>query len=120
MDGGGIICLLLVGLFVFGVVGATIIHFFPGASSGSRKQHSADHPGLVKNGRDVICPKCKSPYCQYYFEEKPLTAGYVKTKTKVHPLNPFKPFVEEKHRVIPGQTYQQQRFRCTNCGWIFD
>lgn len=116
----GLICLFLVGLFIFGVLGVVALYYFPSAARGSRKQHSANHPGLTKNGKDVICPKCKSPYCQYYFEEKLISPNRVKTKTKTHLLNPFKPIVEEKHTVIPGQTFQQQRFQCTNCGWIFD
>ena len=117
---GMALCLFMVFLFVFGVVAAIIISEHPGPTSGSRKAHSNDHPGLMKKGKDVICPVCGSPYCQYYYEEHLVTPGYVKSKTRVHPFNPFKPFVEDKYRVIPGQTRQMQRFRCTNCGYIFD
>lgn len=116
----GIICLFLVGLFIFGFIASLIIIHHPGATRGSRKPHNPNHPGLMKHGKDVICPKCKSPYCQYYYEERLLTAPYVKSKTKVHPFNPFKPFVEDKYTYIPGQTYQLQRFYCMNCGYIFD
>ena len=120
MEYGGFICIGLVIMFTIPIVIYFISQFFPSASAGSRKAHSADHPGITKNGKDIICPKCQSPYCQYYFEDKLLTAGRVKTKTKVHPLNPFKPFVEEKHTVVPGQTVKVTHYRCENCGWIFD
>lgn len=121
MDGGGgILCLMVSGIFIFGVVAYFIGQYSPGPSAGSRTTHSENHPGITKNGKDVICPKCKSPYCQYYYEERVFMADRYKTKTKVHLLNPFKPLVEEKTRVIPGQNIQVQRYRCQNCGWIFD
>lgn len=119
----GVFCFLTIAvivIFIFLIILGYFITWFPGATSGSRKKHSESHPGLTKNGKDVICPKCKSPYCQYFFEERPLTGTYVKSSTKIHPLNPMKPFVEDKYTVIPGQNYQLQRFRCTNCGYIFD
>ena len=97
------IFLFLVGLFVFGFIASLIIIHHPGPTRGSRKTHSSNHPGLTKHGKDVICPKCKSPHCQYYFEERLETPNYI-----------------VKNAVIPGTTYQLQRFRCTNCGYIFD
>ncbi len=121
MDGGGgIICLMVSGIFIFAIIVLAKNYYSPSASSGSRTQHNDNHPGITKNGKDVICPKCKSPYCEFYYEERNLTMDRYKTKTKIHPLNPFKPFVEEKTRVIPGQKFTVTRYRCTKCGKIFD
>ena len=86
----------------------------------NKVKHTDDHPGITVGNKDILCPKCRSPYCQYYFEERQLTPDRYKTKTKVHLLNPFKPLVEEKTRITPGITYQKKRFRCNSCGWIFD
>ena len=121
MDGGGgILCLMISGIFIFAIIVLAKNYYSPSASSGSRTQHNDNHPGITKNGKDVICPKCKSPYCEFIYEERNLTMDRYKTKTKIHPLNPFKPFVEEKTRVIPGQKFTVTRCRCTKCGKIFD
>ena len=121
MDGGGgILCLMISGIFIFAIIVLAKNYYSPSASSGSRTQHNDNHPGITKNGKDIICPKCKSPYCEFYYEERNLTMDRYKTKTKIHPLNPFKPFVEEKTRDIPGQKFTVTRYRCTKCGKIFD
>ena len=117
---GGIICLLLVGIMVFGLGAFVIGYYIPGATSGSRTKHKASHPGLMKNGKDVICPKCKSPYCQYFYEERLMSPDRAYTKTETHLLNPTKPFIEQKTTMLPGQKFQLKRFRCTKCGYIFD
>lgn len=117
---GGIVLLLLLGIFIFAIVVYAINYYSPSASSGSRVKHDESHPGITKNGKDIICPKCKSPYCEFFYEERNLTVDRYKTKTKVHLLNPFKPLVEEKTRVTPGQKFTVTRYRCTQCGKIFD
>ena len=116
----GIILLMMFGIFIFGVVVYAFNYYWPSPSPGSRVQHSDNHPGITKNGKDIICPKCKSPYCVFYYEERALTMDRYKTKTRIHPLNPFKPLVEEKIRVIPGQRFTVTRYICTKCGKIFD
>ena len=116
----GIILLMMLGIFIFAIVALAINYYAPTPSSGSRIQHSANHPGITKNGKDIICPKCKSPYCEFYYEERLLTMDRYKTKTRIHPLNPFKPLVEEETRVIPGQKFIVTRYRCAKCGKIFD
>ena len=116
----GIVLLMLLGIFVFAFVVLAINYYAPTSSPGSRIQHSANHPGITKNGKDIICPKCKSPSCEFYYEERLLTMDRYKTKTRIHPLNPFKPLVEEETRVIPGQKFTVTRCICTKCGKIFD
>lgn len=85
--------------------------------------HNPRHPGLTVNTitgkRDVICPKCNSPYCHYVYENVKVTNDRYYTSTKVHPLNVFKPFVEEKTVVKPGATATVTKFRCNKCGYIF-
>jgi len=84
--------------------------------------HNPSHPGItadtVFGQKDIICPKCQSPYCQYHYDKIKYKDRY-KSKTRVHLLNPFKPLVEEKITVIPGEEVTIQEYRCSSCGYIF-
>jgi len=89
----------------------------------TRQVHQQGFQGITENTlsgtKDIHCPKCGSPNCHYTFEEKQIMVDRYKSKTNVHLLNPFKPLVETKTRVIPGQTIQVKKYQCQNCGWIF-
>lgn len=84
-----------------------------------RYKHNPNHVGLTEGKSDIICPNCNSPYCQYYYEDRQITYDRYKTTTHVHLFNPFKPFVEDKTRLYPGQYIQVRMYRCMNCGLIF-
>ena len=43
----GIILLMILGIFIFGVVVYAFNYYWPSPSSGSRVQHSDNHPGIV-------------------------------------------------------------------------
>ncbi len=87
-----------------------------------RYNHSQNHPGITEKtltgNYDIICPKCKCPYCMYVYEKRS-TPPVIRSKTRTHLLNPFKPLVEEKIRVYPGMSYSIREYQCKNCGWIF-
>ena len=110
----GIILLILFGIAFIGLTAYYAQFIIPALF--------ADHsrPKKTSTGTNKICPKCKCNHCQYYYEEMVIFPARYRTKTKVHLLNPFKPLVEEKTRITPAQTIQVKRYRCTNCGWIFD
>ena len=85
-------------------------------------RHNSNHPGLVKKTsyglKDIYCPNCNSPYCMKWIERgiNPVT---VSTKTKVHPINPFKPVVEEVTTISGGNEYEHHKIRCRSCGYVF-
>lgn len=85
-------------------------------------KHSASHPGItdytIFGQKDIICPYCNSPYCEFYYSTTESAPTY-KTSVKVHPLNPFKPFVEEKTKVSKDPDIKIKQYRCTKCGKIF-
>ena len=69
---------------------------------------------------EVYCPRCMSPDCQHYKEEKVIPG---KTKTKytanINPLHPFT-LVNKKEKVVrKEQTYTEDKFICNSCGKIF-
>lgn len=84
--------------------------------SAPRYKHNPNHPGITENGRDIICPKCKSPYCQYDYQTVQHSAA--KTTYRVRPLHPFRP-VKSTTREIPTFKTTVKQYRCTNCGWVF-
>lgn len=55
-----------------------------------------------------------------YHTERVVTPVRVRTKTKIHPLNPFKPFAEDITTISGGNEYVFTRYRCRNCGHIFN
>ena len=87
-----------------------------------RYDHNPNHPGITVNTftgkKDIICPKCKCPYCMYIYENCS-TPPIIRSRTRTHLLNPFKPLVEERIRVYPGVSYSIKEYQCKNCGWIF-
>lgn len=84
--------------------------------------HKPEHPGIsdvtIYGNKDIICPKCNSPYCQCHFETRVSDPEYT-TRLKFHPFNPFKPLVEKKTTVYRAPDKQIKKYRCTRCGWIF-
>jgi len=118
----GVVCILLTMIWIFGIVGATILTYFPGHSSGTTKPHSENHPGITVNTisgkKDIICPKCKCPYCNYHYDYD-ITPIRARTRTKVHLLNPFKPLAEDVTTFYGGQVIEKEKYQCKNCGHIF-
>lgn len=110
-------------ILIFAVIYALIFAFF-GLFSNTRNmpKHNSNHPGITDftmyGQRDIICPKCNSPYCQFYYDIATSKPKY-KTKTKIHPLNPFKPFIEEKTTVEKAPDIPIKQYRCNKCGYIF-
>lgn len=120
-----LVLLILVGIpllifFVICVIGSLIFSFF----SETRKMpnHNSNHPGITDttpNGvKDIICPKCKSPYCHFYYHTIESQPTY-RTKTRVHLLNPFKPLLEEKIIVEKAPNFTIKKYQCNKCGYIF-
>lgn len=72
----------------------------------------------MKGEKDIICPKCKSPYCRFHFETIS-SEPTIDMKTKVHPINPFKPFVEETITVRKDPDITIKKYQCLSCGRIF-
>lgn len=101
-----------------------IVAFILGLFSETRKMpdHNPNHPGITDTTfhgiKDIICPKCKSPYCHYYYHTYISEPTYT-TKTKVHLLNPFKPLVEEKTTVDKAPDFTIKKYQCNKCGYIF-
>lgn len=87
-----------------------------------RYKHNPNHPGITVNTltgkKDVICPKCKCPYCMYAYKTCS-TPPSIRSKTRTHLLNPFKPLIEEKTTIYPGMEYTVKCYQCKNCGWVF-
>ena len=114
--------ILVLSPWVVGIIGYFIVVFFPGHSSGTTKPHNEDHPGITVNTitgkKDIICPKCRSPYCTYHYEYS-VTPIIENTRTKVHLLNPFKPFVEDVTTYYGGNVVENEKYRCMNCGKVF-
>lgn len=109
-----VIILILIGIVVVGLAAYYAQFIIPALFA----DHS--HPHKAKTGPNKICPKCNCNHCQYYFEEHVIIPERQRIKTKVHLLNIFKPLIETKTRVKPQKTIRIKRYRCTNCGWIFD
>ena len=59
----GIILLMMLGIFIFGVVVYAFNYYWPSPSSGSRVQHSDNHPGITKNGKDNMSKVQKPILC---------------------------------------------------------
>lgn len=98
---------LFVGGLFLALILAIVNLFMPKGKS------NPDHPGISENGRDIICPKCKSPYCEYVFEQNKTEV----TTVRYRPLHPLKPF-KETTREVPD-LFPVRKYRCKNCGWIF-
>ena len=105
-----LISLIVASMFIGGFAIIIIILLKPG------RTHNPNHPGIVVNGRDIICPKCHSPYCQYDYQ----TVQHNDTRTtyRIRPLHPFKP-VKSTTYEIPTFKSTVKQYRCMNCGWIF-
>lgn len=118
----GIVLILLALIFLIGIAGVVILTYFPGHSSGTTKPHSESHPGITVNTisgkKDIICPKCRCPYCTYHYDYS-ITPVRAKTRTKVHPINPFKPFVEDVTTFSGGGVITYEKYQCMNCGYVF-
>lgn len=114
--------LLFASPWIVAIVGLIFLRIFPGHSYGTTKPHSANHPGITVNTlsgkKDIICPKCKCPYCSYYYDYE-VTPLRARTRTKVHLLNPFKPLIEDVTTFQGGQIIEKEKYQCNNCGYIF-
>lgn len=66
-----------------------------------------------KSIKNIVCPKCDSPYCTYHYEYS-VTPIVPRTRTKVHLLNPFKPFVEDVTTYYGGNVVEEEKYRCLN------
>ena len=101
------IFLFIGGLFL-ALILAVVNMFIP------KGTHNPNHPGITQNGRDIICPKCKSPYCEYVFEQNTKEV----TTLRYRPLHLLRPF-KATTRQVPTLIQPMQKYRCKNCGWIF-
>jgi len=112
----------LIGLIVFAMFSTlplTILFFYK-RDSRNRLPHNENHQGItintIEGKKDIICPKCKSPNCQYEYDTYRRTV--TKTSYRVHPLNVFNP-ISSKTKEVPTVPITSTKFRCQNCGWIF-
>ena len=75
---------------------------------------------LLGQKKEVYCPRCKSPNCSHYQEQRIIPE---KTKTRYTAnLNPLHPFtlVNKKEKVKrKEQTVTENKFICNSCGKIF-
>lgn len=100
------------------------IEFICGLFSSTRKMpdYNPNHPGItdqtIFGKKDIICPKCKSPYCRFHYETVS-SEPTINTKTKVHLLNPFKPLVEETTTITQAPDITIKQYQCLSCGRIF-
>lgn len=99
---------IFLGLLVLALVLGIVNLFIP------KGNHNPNHPGITQNGKDIICPKCQSPYCEYVFEQNTKEV----TTYRYRPLHPLKP-VKATTRTKPTLIQPMQKYRCKNCGWIF-
>ncbi len=117
------LCILGIIFILFIVVPIVIYAKYKDYQDQIMPRHRPNHQGVTKDTkygkRDIYCPKCKSPYTMHY-TERVVTPVTSKTKTKVHPINPLKPFVEEVTTISGGNVYEFPRYRCRSCGHIFN
>ena len=116
-------CIIVILWIVFIILPVVIYAKYKDYNDMIMPRHRLDHHGLVKDTRygkkDIYCPKCKSPYTMYHTTERVVTPVRVRTKTKIHPLNPFKPFAEDITTISGGNEYEFHRYRCRSCGHVF-
>ena len=110
----------MVVFIVLCIVGVLIFYIcYVIARNNKYKPHNANHPGITINTlegkRDIICPKCHSPYCQYDYQT--IQHSDSRTTYRIRPLHLFRP-VKSTTYEIPHQTTIKQ-YRCKNCGWVF-
>lgn len=75
---------------------------------------------LFGEKKEVYCPRCKSPNCSHYQEQK-VIPGKTKTRYTAN-LNPLHPFtlVNKKEKVKREEkTVTENKFICNSCGKIF-
>ncbi len=82
--------------------------------------HNPDHPGItintIEGKKDIICPKCRCPFCEYDIEI--IRCMDTVTTTRIRPFSIFRPIVSTTYE-IPSLPIKKVRYRCKNCGWIF-
>lgn len=105
---------ILIGLIVCCIFGGPLLLLL--AYEMSKPKHDPNHTGITVGGRDIICPKCGSPNCQYDYEKIQHTVS--KTTYRVRPLHLFKP-VKSTTTEVPTFQTTDKKYRCMNCGWIF-
>lgn len=75
---------------------------------------------LLGKKMEVYCPRCSSPNCSHYKDQK-IIPGKTKTQYTAN-LNPLKPFtlVNKREKVVRKErTYTENKFMCNSCGKIF-
>ena len=119
-----LLCTIIPALICFVVFGIPLINTLSEEfySSRARQNHKPNHPGITEHTllgkKDIVCPKCKCPYCTYDFEYSS-TPPKIHLKTKLHLLNPFKPLVEDVTTIYPEEIKMKTRYECLNCGFNF-
>lgn len=84
-----------------------------GSQAKNFPNHSDGHPGISDDTpwgyKDIVCPKCKSPYCQFHTE----------TRYSMPEMHTYKTSHGSKTTMTPAIPFNFKRYRCTNCGYIF-
>ena len=111
---------IIIGIFIIlACIGVAAIIDANKPKKAKRYNHNPNHPGItintIEGKKDIICPKCHSPYCQYDYQT--IQHSDSRTTYRIRPLHLFRP-VKSTTYEIPHQTTIKQ-FRCTNCGWVF-
>ena len=120
---GEFFCFLISAIiFVLGFL-VFLIWLVYSLGNADKPAHNPHHKGITVDTmfgkKDVICPKCKCARCQYVYDTVQISNAKCVTKTKYHPFNIFKPYVEEVTTVKPGTTARVVKYRCEKCGYIF-